>query len=225
MSDQYTDPDELFDVCDSLGRPLGLRKRRADVHRDGDWHRAIHCWVVGQYADGTPYVVFQRRAESKDTSPGKLDATVGGHLAAGESVEDALRESQEEIGLPLALGDLLPLGVRQAASDVEPGVRDYEVQYVFLHRANLPLSAFTPNPAEVAALVEMPVPNALELLSGKRAFITAKALCNQRCHPNEAWVAEQRIRTDDFVIQADRYFYRLCVQTELLYQDFPHISI
>ena len=85
MSDPYSDPDELFDVCDTLGRPLGLRKCRADVHRDGDWHRSIHCWVAGQYADGTPYVVFQRRAENKDTSPGKLDATVGGHLAAGES--------------------------------------------------------------------------------------------------------------------------------------------
>ena len=225
MSDPYTDPDELFDVCDSLGRPLGVRKRRADVHRDGDWHRAIHCWVVGQYANGTPYVVFQRRAENKDTSPGKLDATVGGHLAAGESVEDALRESQEEIGLTLAMSDLVPLGVRQAASDVEPGVRDYEVQYVFLHRANLPLAAFTPNPAEVSALVELPVPSALELFAGKRAYITVKALCNQRCHPTEAWLAEQRIRASDFVTQADRYFYRVCVQTELLYRDFPHVSI
>ena len=227
MSDSYTDADELFDVCDSLGRPLGLRKRRADVHRDGDWHRSIHCWVVGQDAGGTPYVVFQRRAESKDTSPGKLDATVGGHLAAGESVEEALRESEEEIGLTLAMSDLLPLGVRQAASDVEPGVRDYEVQYVFLHRANLPLTAFTPNPAEVSALVEIPVPNALELFTGRRASITVKSLCNQRCHPNEAWLAEQRICADDFVLQpqADRYFYRLCVQLDLLYKGYSHISI
>lgn len=227
MNDAYTDLDELFDVCDSLGRPLGMRKRRADVHRDGDWHRSIHCWVVGQYRDGTPYVVFQRRSESKDTSPGKLDATVGGHLAAGESVEEALRESEEEIGLKLAMSDLLPLGVRQAASDVEPGVRDYEVQYVFLHRTSLPLTAFTPNPAEVSALVEVPVPSALELFTGRRVFITAKSLCNQRCHPNEAWLAEQRIRADDFVLQpqADRYFYRLCVQIDLLYKDYPHISI
>ena len=131
MSGSFSEPDELFDVCDSLGRPLGLRKRRADVHRDGHWHRSLHCWVVGQYEDGTPYMIFQRRSEAKDTSPGKLDATVGGHLAAGESVEDALRETQEEIGLELSMDDLLPLGVRQAASDVEPGVRDYEVQYVF----------------------------------------------------------------------------------------------
>ena len=225
MSGSFSEPDELFDVCDSLGRPLGLRKRRADVHRDGHWHRSLHCWVVGQYEDGTPYMIFQRRSEAKDTSPGKLDATVGGHLAAGESVEDALRETQEEIGLELSMDDLLPLGVRQAASDVEPGVRDYEVQYVFLHRTNLPLTAFTPNPAEVAALVKIPVVDAMDLFTGKRPAISAKALCNQRCHPNEAWLAEQRIRADDFIAQADRYFYRVCVQTDLLYRNYPHISI
>ncbi len=225
MNDPYTDLDELFDVCDSLGRPLGLRKRRADVHRDGDWHRSIHCWVVGQYRDGTPYVVFQRRADAKDTSPGKLDATVGGHLAAGETVEEALRETQEEIGLSLSMSDLLPLGVRQAAIDIEPGVRDYEVQYVFLYRANLPLTAFSPNPAEVAALVEMPIPAALKLFTGKRPVISVKALCNQRCHPNEAWIAEQRVRAEDFAPQADRYFYRVCVQTDLHFKDYPHISI
>ena len=225
MSNAYTDQDELFDVCDSLGRPLGLRKRRADVHRDGDWHRSIHCWVVGQHGDGMPYVIFQRRSDAKDTSPGKLDATVGGHLAAGESVEDALRESEEEIGVALSPSELLPLGVRQAASDVEPGVRDYEVQYVFLHRSDLPLAAFSPNPAEVAALVAIPVPSALELFTGRRSTITAKALCNQRCHPHEAWLAEQRVGADDFVVQTDRYFYRLCVQTELYFKDFPHVSI
>lgn len=225
MSDPNTDPDELFDVCDSLGRPLGLRKRRADVHRDGDWHRSLHCWVVGQYPDGTPYIVFQRRSDAKDTSPGKLDATVGGHLAAGESVEEALRETQEEIGLELSMRDLLPLGVRQAALDVESGVRDYEVQYVFLYRASLPLTAFAPNPAEVAALLEVPVPAALDLFTGKRSSLTAKALCNQRCHPNEAWLAEQRVHAGDFVLQADRYFYRVCVQAALLCKDFPHIAI
>ena len=64
------------------------------------------------------------------------------------------------------------------------GVRDYEVLYVFLHRTNLPLTAFTPNPAEVTALVEIPVADALDLFTGKRKTIMAKALCNQRCHPN-----------------------------------------
>ena len=44
--DRFTNPDELFDVLDAAGRPTGRAKRRADVHRDGDWHRALHCWVL-----------------------------------------------------------------------------------------------------------------------------------------------------------------------------------
>ena len=196
MSGSFSEPDELFDVCDSLGRPLGLRKRRADVHRDGDWHRALHCWVVGQYEDGTPYMIFQRRSEAKDTSPGKLDATVGGHLAAGESVEDALRETQEEIGLELSMDDLLPLGVRQAASDVEPGVRDYEVLYVFLHRTNLPLTAFTPNPAEVTALVKIPVADAMDLFTGKRPRSQPKRCVTSAATPmKRGWLSSESALT------------------------------
>ena len=225
MSQAFTDPNELFDVCDALGRPLGVRKRRADVHRDGDWHRALHCWVVGRRADGTPYVLFQRRAESKDTHPGKLDATVGGHLSAGESVEAALREAEEEIGLALTMEDLLPLGVRLAVNDAEAGVRDYEVQYVFLHPSDLPLAAYRTNPAEVVALVEVPVPAGLDLFTGRRDAIAAKALYNQRCYPNEAWLAEQRIRPGDFIQQVDRYFYRVCVQAHLYFEGFRHITI
>ena len=41
------DPDELFDVVDAGGNLTGIVKRRGDVHRDGDWHRAIHVWVIG----------------------------------------------------------------------------------------------------------------------------------------------------------------------------------
>jgi hypothetical protein len=32
----------LFDILDSDGRPTGVTKRRGDVHRDGDWHGALH---------------------------------------------------------------------------------------------------------------------------------------------------------------------------------------
>ena len=225
MSGSFSEPDELFDVCDSLGRPLGLRKRRADVHRDGDWHRALHCWVVGQYEDGTPYVDLSASVGGEGYVTGKTGCDRGRSPGCRGVSRRCFAESQEEIGLELSMDDLLPLGVRQAASDVEPGVRDYEVQYVFLHRTNLPLTAFTPNPAEVTALVRIPVADAMDLFTGKRPAISAKALCNQRCHPNEAWLAEQRIRADDFIAQADRYFYRVCVQIDLLYRNYPHISI
>ncbi len=58
-----TDPqDELFDVLDADGRPTGLAKPRGEVHRDGDWHGALHIWVGGIGDDGVPFVLFQRRS-------------------------------------------------------------------------------------------------------------------------------------------------------------------
>ena len=41
------DPNEPFDVIRADGLPTGRVKARDAVHRDGDWHRAIHVWVAG----------------------------------------------------------------------------------------------------------------------------------------------------------------------------------
>src|SRR5690242_15381466 len=93
------DPAELFDVVRYDGTPTGVVKPRAAVHRDGDWHRAVHVWVTGLGPAGEPFLLAQRRSTAKDTWPGRLDATVGGHYRAGEGLAEALRETEEEIGV------------------------------------------------------------------------------------------------------------------------------
>src|SRR5918992_5130264 len=129
MADRFLaqDPRELFDVVRADGLPLGIRKARAEVHRDGDWHRSVHVWVAGR-DDGGPFLLCQRRGLGKDTWPGKLDATVGGHLRAGEDLDEALREVEEEIGVAVGRADLRPLGERLCASEAEPGILDRELQ-------------------------------------------------------------------------------------------------
>lgn len=151
------DPDELFDVVNEDGSPTGKVKRRADVHRDGDWHRAIHVWVYGVDADG-PFVLFNQRGLLKDTWPGYLDVTVGGHLSAGEDAGQALREVEEEIGIVADEGRLRFLTTRRAVDDVER-----ELQEVFLYRDDRPLTGYQPNPAELEGLVRMPVEGALAI--------------------------------------------------------------
>ena len=59
-------------------------------------------------------IFFQRRSRSKDTWPGALDVAVGGHLRSGETLAEALREAEEEIGLALAPGTATTLGRRFA---------------------------------------------------------------------------------------------------------------
>jgi len=148
MKGMEMDTPELFDLYDPTGRPLGQTKPRDEVHRDGDWHRSAHVWIF----TSDRRLLFQRRAADKDTWPGRLDASVGGHYHAGEGADGVPREVGEELGLAIAADELIPLGVRRVESH-EPGIDDRELQDVYLLRRDLPLTAYHPDPSELAALV------------------------------------------------------------------------
>lgn len=93
---RYRD-EEWFDIVDEEGRRLGTAPRSVCHSGRGDClHSVVHLHVM--IPDQT--VVLQKRATHKKVQPGKWDTAVGGHLAAGESVKEALkREAEEEIGL------------------------------------------------------------------------------------------------------------------------------
>jgi len=143
------------------------------VHRDGDWHGALHIWVGGIDRDGRPFALFQRRSRSKDTWPGALDVAVGGHLRAGETLAQAIREADEEIGLDVTLGDLSRLGRRFARGVARA---DNEVQEVFAVRSDLALGAYRLHPDEVEAIVSVPLADALALFEGRAVEIVGHEL-------------------------------------------------
>jgi len=128
--------DEILDIFDEDGRHLGT-KRRGDVHRDGDWHLAFHLWVVAPAG-----VLLQRRARGKSSWPGFLDASAAGHLLAGESIRDGLREADEELGTTYAFDDLAHLGVHRVADSERSGTVNRELQHVFAVRDDRPLPAW-----------------------------------------------------------------------------------
>ncbi|MCW2994797.1 MAG: hypothetical protein JWQ18_2292 [Conexibacter sp.] len=128
--------DEILDVVDEHGRHVGT-KRRGDVHRDGDWHLAFHLWVVARSG-----VLLQRRARDKSSWPGYLDASAAGHLIAGESVRDGVREVDEELGAAYAFDELAPLGVFRVADPEHSGTVNRELQHVFAVVDERPLSAW-----------------------------------------------------------------------------------
>ena len=77
---QTTDPEEYFDILDEHGNKTDRIKPRSEVHRDGDWHRAVHIWIINNQGE----ILLQRRAPDKDTHPNFWDISVGGHLQAGD---------------------------------------------------------------------------------------------------------------------------------------------
>lgn len=83
----------------TVARSLGVRKKRGDVHRDGDWHSSVHIWLT----DDEGNLLMQKRSELKDTNPGMWDVSCAGHITAGDaSLETAEKELQEELGIAMA---------------------------------------------------------------------------------------------------------------------------
>ncbi|WP_437970662.1 NUDIX domain-containing protein [Sorangium sp. So ce260] len=207
------DGDELFDIFDRSGKPLGQRKARKLVHRDGDWHRSVHVWVIlergsdGRRTDAEPWVLFQQRSPDKDTWPGAFEVAVSGHYRAGEDLAEALREAEEEIGLPLAPGDVIRLGTRRSRDDHAPGIVDCELQDVLLATTRRALAAFRPDPDEVTALLSLPLNAALRLARGE--VVSVSGLMRQA--PDAAGavtIAPRDVRLDEFVDSRDGYYER-----------------
>ena len=214
------DPNELFDVILADGTPTGRTKARRDVHRDGDWHRAVHVWIAGVGDHGVPFLVVQRRGPDKDTWPGRLDPTVGGHYRAGEALQEALREVEEELGVQMALDSVRPLGRRIAVNEREVGICDRELQEVFLLRDDRPLTAYRPNAAELAALVRFPLPALLDFFAGDRETVVGDALA-----PGAYRLESIACGIDDFTPTVDRYFYRVAIAAGLVLRGERHAAV
>lgn len=213
------DPNELFDIVTWRGEPTGARKRRQHVHRDGDWHPAIHIWVVGE-RDGLGFMLLQRRSLGKDTQPGALDVTVGGHLGAGETWREGLREADEEIGLRVAEQDVVFAGVRRGIFETDSGIRDHEIQHVFFARNDAPLTDYRPNPAELAGLIAISIDDMLELASGTIESASVEVLDSE-----SRTVEPGQINRSELAQSTDRYFYRVAIAARLFLAGEKHFSI
>jgi isopentenyldiphosphate isomerase len=199
------DPDERFDVIDVTGAPTGVTKRRADVHRDGDWHRAIHVWIFGEDAGGA-FLLLQRRGHDKDSWPGRLDATAAGHLAAGETPEDAFREIEEELGVAPDPALLVQAGTRVIAGEEPPHRLDREYEEVYLLRDDRPLAEYRPDPVEVDALVRVPLAGWLAVLFGEAGSVAGTVM-----RATDRTIQPLTVAPEQLVPAPDRYFARVAV--------------
>ena len=158
--------DELLDILTPAGvrLPGCARKPRRLVHRDGDWHAAVHVWLLaetlGDASAGAPgrgpWLLLQKRAACKDSWASMWDISAAGHVAAGDgSAETALREVEEELGVALPPDALELLFVyRQTSTDRGGAFINNEFNDVFMCTlpAAVPVAKLDAQPEEVEAV-------------------------------------------------------------------------
>jgi isopentenyldiphosphate isomerase len=154
-----SEPLDIVDPAD--GHRLDTLPRDI-VHQDGHWHQVFHCLIVRPSAST---VILQERAAGKSSFPGLLDLSATGHLAAGETPIDGLRELSEELGVTIAHDRLVPLGARLLADRGGAGA-NRERMHVYLFPDDRPPAAYRPDPSEVSALVEVGADDLLSCLAG-----------------------------------------------------------
>ena len=190
--------DEKIDILDASGEPTGRVAWKSEAHREGLWHRCFHCWISSTDSDG-PYLLVQRRAAEKDTWPGKLDVTAAGHLAAGETTLDGLRELDEELGLTPDPERLIPLGSRRIEQEI-PGGCDREFHEVFLLLDPTAPGDLHLQKEEVESLVRIPLDDAEKLAGGETVAV-------QEWKDRESFDAHASLT--DFVPNDDDYLARV----------------
>ena len=96
---------EFWDVYDGNESRTGRIMARG-TPKDGDYMLCVHIYL--HTPDGM--FLMQKRSEKKESHPGIWDVTGGAVQAGEESIEGAIRETEEEIGISLEKKNLTFVG-------------------------------------------------------------------------------------------------------------------
>lgn len=154
---------ELLKIFNEQHQEIGTATRE-EVHRKGYWHETFHCWLTSQ-ENGVDYIYFQIRSPQKKDYPNMIDITAAGHLLATETVQDGLRELEEEIGIAVTFDELLSLGLLKYCVTKENFI-DNELAHAFLYRTEHSLEQFKLQEEEVSGIARATFESFCQLWSG-----------------------------------------------------------
>ncbi|MET1248618.1 NUDIX domain-containing protein [Sporolactobacillus sp. STCC-11] len=157
--------EEQIRIFNEQGTPIGI-KTRDEAHKKGCWHETFHCWFVEQTAAGS-FIFMQQRCHAKKDFPDLYDITAAGHIKADETISDAIREIHEELGVPVQMEELLPLGVIRDEI-VQGDFIDRERCHVFLCVNHYKMNAFKLQKEEVSGIYKAAYPDFAALVRGAK---------------------------------------------------------
>lgn len=164
---------------------------RTNVHLTGSWHETFHCWLIDEES-----IYVQRRSATKQDFPCLFDITAAGHLEADETVEDGVREIEEELGISVKFANLSPIGVVKDVI-ILPHFYDYEFAHVYLYESTFSREDFSLQEEEVDSIHTIKKQDFIDLCFGKVDGIPCFHLADKTVH---------KISLADFVPHQPTYF-------------------
>ncbi len=87
---------EIWDVYDENGNLTGRTMKRG-IPAEGDFMLCVHIYLYNEKGE----FLIQKRSKYKASHPGEWDVTGGAVLAGEKSLDGAIRETKEEVGLDI----------------------------------------------------------------------------------------------------------------------------
>lgn len=126
--------EEYFDVLDEEGNFTGTTKSKSEVHTKGYWHRTVHIWIINENNE----ILLQRRSNTKKRNPNILTISCEGHVSAGESsIQGAIRELSEELGLKIKSDELIFIKTIKRAENRAANYYNNEFKDFYILRTNI----------------------------------------------------------------------------------------
>lgn len=195
---------ENLKIFDAQRNEIGVATRK-EVHEKGYWHETFHCWFIGQ-EEGKDLIYFQLRSPLKKDYPNLLDITAAGHLLAHETIEDGVREVEEETGILVTKSELISLGVIDYSVTSGPLI-DREFAHVFLYHKRNGFESFQLQTEEVAGMVRCEIIHFLDLWTGKTEQLSVEGFIVNTDGVVD-WIHEQ-VTKDRFVPHANSYYEKM----------------
>lgn len=212
--------DHLIDIFNENYELIGS-ELKSIAHKEGYWHQVFTCSIINSKRNK---IYFQKKIPGRYSfdRPDYIDIAVGGHLKAGETVAEGIREIEEETGFSIEYKDLIKLGMRQNTFFIEDKYYAYEYQHMFLLDKECFLSDFKMDQKEVSGFIELDIDDMLKLLlkkteviHGRYAYIKGGKYIEKDCKLTLQDIIPSYLKTDQLMIRVVIAAKRYC-EGELL---------
>ena len=205
---------ELLDIFDKDYNYLGTCEKK-EVHQKGLWHQVFACLFIDS-KNNKVYLQYKFSGHNDVANLNKIDISVGGHLSAGEKIEDGIREIEEESGLIVKYKNLVPVGMRLIDKTINENYIIREFSYLHIYDSKFNLKELKSKDDEVLYFIEFDIDELIEYLTLKKDKITG--LTPQ---------GDKEFIKEDFIkayIEDDKFYLNYLLLAKRIINKEPNVS-